>query len=136
MPPLRATTLFRLNLHLPLGWWSRRPWADSMTWFDTSAYVPGPHNAAPLLQASRPRRVARRSQPQSFWHARPAQASADRRGLEGSGRGYGSLYVPAAVKLVADDEAARLEQARRRIGFTPTKGFLHATVIGPLSRGA
>ncbi|HET7204572.1 MAG TPA: hypothetical protein VFI92_14510 [Steroidobacteraceae bacterium] len=134
---MRATTLFRLNLHVSLGWWSRRPWADSMTWFDTSAYVPGPHNLAPLLRTSRPRRPARRSEPPRYWQARPAQPSGDRRGIEGSGRGhYGSLHVPAAVRLVGDDEAARLEQARRRIGFTPTKGFLHATVVRPLSRDA
>lgn len=136
MPSLRAPILFRFNLHVPLGWWSRRPWADSMTWFDTSAYVPGPHNVAPLLRPSRSRRPVRRSEPHSYWQARPAQPLADRRRLEGAGGGYGSLHVPAAVKLVADEEAARLEQARRRIGFTPSKGFLHAAVLGPLPRDA
>ncbi len=137
MLPLRPTTRFRLNLNASLGWWSRRPWADSMTWFDTAAYVPGPHNAAPLLRASQPRRAARRSPSHWAWQARPGQAAADRRGLlDGSGRGYGSLHVPSAVRLVADDEAARLEQARRRIGFTPTRGFLHATSLGRVAPGA
>ena len=107
-----------------------------MTWFDTSAYVPGPHNAAPLLRSADPRRVVRRAPSRSSWAVRPVQPSTDRRGLDGPSRGYGSLCVPSAVKLVADDEAARLEQARRRIGFTPTKGFLHSTFLGPLAPGA
>jgi hypothetical protein len=134
MPTLRTTSLFRLNLHVSLDWWSRRPWADSMTRFDTSAYVPGPHNSAPLLRPSRPRPMARKPQPRSHWPSRPTPPLVDRRRLEGFGSGYGSLHVPAAARLVADDEAARLEQARHRIGFTPTKGFLIATVLGRLPR--
>lgn len=131
MPTLRATSLLlRLNLYATSGWWSRRP--DSMTIFDTSAFVPGPHNAAPLLRSAKPRRAARRPARHAFWQPRPTQPTADRRGLEAFGGAYGSLHVPAAVKLVADDEAARLEQARRSIGFKPTKGFLLATVLGRL----
>ena len=131
MPTLRVTSLLlRLNLHSTSGWWSRRPWADALTYFDTSAFVPGPNNAAPLLDAAKPRRTARRPERHAYWQPRTARPLADRRWLDS----YGSLHVPAAAKLVADDEAARLEQARRRIGFTPTKGFLHATVLGRLPR--
>ena len=102
MPTPRATTRFRFK-PMSLDWWSRRPWADAMTWFDTAAFVPGPHNAAPKLRNA-------------------------------IGNRQGSLHVPARVKLVADDEAARLERARRSIGFTPTRGFLIATEVARLPR--
>jgi hypothetical protein len=139
MQTLPASDTFRLNLHHASGaarWWLRRPWADAMWLADTSPFVPGRHNAAPLIRTSPKPRRARRAEPQATWHARPVQPqrSVVRRGLDAFGAGYGSLQVPAAVKLVADDEAARLEQARRCIAFKPKNGFLYSKPVGRLQR--
>jgi hypothetical protein len=103
MPTSRTPDDLRLNLHrgatAPSRWWSRRPWADALTIVDTGAFVPGRHNDAPPLGLSR--------------KSRPAT----------------SLELPATVKLVRDDEAERLEQARRGIDFRPRNGFLVSTPI-------
>jgi hypothetical protein len=37
--------------------------------------------------------------------------------------------MPATVKLVPDEQAERLEQARRSIDFRPRNGFLATTPI-------
>jgi hypothetical protein len=66
---------------------------------DTVTFVPGRHNDAPLLESVRKPRRAR------------------------------SLELPATVRLVADEQAERLEQARRRIEFRPRNGFLASTPI-------
>ena len=139
MPTLPASDSFRLNLHHASGaarWWLRRPWADAMWAVDTSAFVPGPHNAAPLMRTSPKPRRTRRAEPHATWHVAPVQPlrSVVRRGLDAFGAGYGSLQVPAAVKLVADEEAARLEQARSCIAFMPRNGFLYSKPIGRLQR--
>lgn len=146
MPTLRTPDDFRLNLHRaamgPSRWWSRRPWADALTIVDTAAYVPGRHNSAPLLEPSRKPRRARRADPGATWfHVRPATASsvaaAGRRGLfDALGAGYRSLQLPATVRLVPDDEADRLEQARRGIAFRPRNGFLASTPLRRLPRDA
>jgi hypothetical protein len=103
MPTSRAPDDLRLNLHRaatgPSRWWSRRPWADALTIVDTGAYVPGRHNDAPSLGPSRKSRRAT------------------------------SLELPATVKLVQDEEAERLERARRGIDFRPRNGFLASTPI-------
>ena len=135
MQSLPTTLSFRLNLRSSPHWWTRRPWADSMLNLDTAAFVPGRHHAAPLLRASRPKRT-RRAEAHPSWHARPSQASSVRRGLDGPGAVGTSLRVPAAVKLVDEAEAARLEQARRSIDFRPKNGFLHSTRVGRLRRDA
>lgn len=144
MPTLPTPDAFRLNLHrVATGstrWWSRRPWADAMTIVDTAAYVPGRHNAAPLLTSTRRPRRARRDDAELTWfHVRPsAQAAphAARRGLDALGAGYRSLQLPATVKLVRESEAERLEQARRGIEFRPRKGFLASTPLKRLCRDA
>ena len=143
MPTLRTTDDFRLNLHRaamgPARWWSRRPWADALTIVDTAAFVPGRHNAAPLLEPTRKPRRARRGDPDTTWfHVRPATPStaATRRGLEALSVGYRSLQLPATVRLVPDDEAERLEQARRGIAFRPRNGFLATTPLRRLPRDA
>ena len=143
MTTLRTPDEFRLNLHRaavgPVRWWSRRPWADSMTIVDTAAYVPGRHNDAPLLRSTRKPRRARRADPDVTWfQVRPAQTaqSVARRGLDALGMGYRSLQLPATVKLVPGAEAERLDQARRGIEFRPRNGFLASTPLRRLSRDA
>jgi pantothenate synthetase len=42
---------------------------------------------------------------------------------------FRALQVPLRVRLVDDDQVARLEEARRGIGFVPTNGFLHTTQV-------
>ena len=142
MPSLRSPDGFRLNLHHAVSassrWWARRPWADAMTFVDTTVFIPGRHNAAPLLRASRKPRRARRGDAEAMrFHVRPvaqSQSMLVRRGLDAIGLGYLSLELPAAVKLVPDGEVERLEQARRGIAFRPKKGFLHSTPVERLSR--
>ena len=144
MPTLRTPDDFRLNLHrAAMGssrWWSRRPWADALTIVDTAAFVPGRHNSAPLLETARKPRRARRADPGMTWfHVPPAAAPAAagmRRGLDALGAGYRSLQLPATVRLVPDDEAERLEQARRGIAFRPRNGFLASTPLRRLPRDA
>jgi hypothetical protein len=108
MPTLRTPDDFRLNLHRAATgasrWWSRRPWADAMTIVDTAAYVPGRHNAAPLMRSTRKPRRARRDDPDMTWfHVRPALPPATttaRRALDALGAGYRSLQLPATIRLV------------------------------------
>lgn len=144
MTTLRTPADFRLNLHrAAMGysrWWSRRPWADALTVVDTTAYVPGRHNAAPLLKsARRPRRARRDDVDMTWFHVRPATppvVPGARRALDALGAGYRSLQLPATVRLVPDAEAERLEQARRGIAFRPRNGFLASTPLRRLSRDA
>jgi hypothetical protein len=144
MPTLRTPDDFRLNLHRAATdasrWWSRRPWADAMTIVDTAAYVPGRHNAAPLMRSTRKPRRARRDDPDMTWfHVRPALLPATRtarRVLDALGAGYRSLQLPATVRLVPDAEAERLAQARRGIAFRPRNGFLASTPLRRLPRDA
>ncbi|HWJ04548.1 MAG TPA: hypothetical protein VNS57_02010 [Steroidobacteraceae bacterium] len=128
---MRASTLhIRRPGSSATPWWSRRPWADQFAIVDTSAYLPGRHHAAPLLEPS-PRKRARSLRPQdSVWH-RPAQA-ADRRGLGAFASIRRSLQLPVSLQVVTPEEAARLDDARSRIAFRPRNGFLHSTPIGSL----
>lgn len=144
MPTLRTPDDFRLNLHRaaigPSRWWSRRPWADALTIVDTAGYVPGRHNAAPLLEPSRKPRRARRGNPDTTWFqvrtGAPSAVAGTRRGLDALGTGYSSLQLPATVRLVPEDVADRLEQARRGIAFRPRNGFLASTPLRRLPRDA
>jgi|GEM_PF-4408632 len=131
MTTVRASTLHIRRPGSPATpWWSRRPWADQFAIVDTTAYLPGRHHAAPLLEPS-PRKRARSLRPQdSVWH-RPAQA-ADRRGLGAFPSIRRALELPVALQVVTPEEVARLDDARRRIEFRPRNGFLHSTPIGPL----
>lgn len=131
MTTVRASTLHIRRPGSPATpWWSRRPWADQFALVDTSAYLPGRHHAAPLLEPS-PRKRARSLRPQdSVWH-RPAQA-ADRRGLGAFASIRRALELPLSLQVVTPEEVARLDEARRRIAFRPRNGFLHSTPIGPL----
>ena len=137
MTNLRAESTFRLHLHAheaAHGWWFRRPWAHALEIVDTSAFEPRRRLGLPLVSAPRTHRARRAGTDVAT--LRPGQPRAvDRRGfLEGPGAAYRSWQVPAALKLVDDDEAKRLEQARGRIEFRPRNGFLYATRVGRLPR--
>ena len=135
MTTLIAPNRFQLNLHAhdaPRGWWSRRPWAHSLPLIDTTAFEPGRPRGVPLVAGARSRR-ARRA-PTDLSLVRTAPAPVDRRGLDGPGAAYRSWQVPVTLKLVDEDEAARLERARHEIAFRPRNGFLHSTPVGPLVR--
>jgi hypothetical protein len=115
-------------------WWSRRPWVDSLTMIDTVTFEPGRPRSVPLLPSARPRRTKPTGNLMPL-HSRPVQA-ADRRGHEAFGILYRALQLPASARLVALEEAERLERARSAIAFRPKHGFLHSTPIGRLARRA
>lgn len=117
--------------HSTQRWWSRRPWADALTVIHTATVEPGRPRSMPL-QPSHRRRSARPAGNLMPMHPRPAQG-ADRRGHEAFGLLYRALQLPASARLVATEEAERLEQARRAIAFQPTHGFLNSTPVGRLA---
>jgi hypothetical protein len=130
MKTVRASTLHIRRSGSATPWWSRRPWADEFSNIDTSAYLPGRHHRAPLLEPG-PRKRSRKFRPQdSAWH-RPVQA-ADRRGVGIFATSGWALQLRATVQVATPEETARLEEARRRIEFRPRNGFLHSTPVALL----